>query len=298
MVLEGSKSILMVSVAVVFTAFSFSSLMAEPSLIRIAPNAIDWKMETSWESGYYSQGRDNLDGADLSTVLVDFEEDKIAGGFWFGQSPQADYEEYQAFLAYTETLGAFDISLGLAQVQILGTDESDQEIGFSFATTEGLFGVSIVLDTYYSFAADGWFGELSLSRHLEYFEDFHYEVSAILGYNMGYIRDGHLGFNHAEVAWGFEYHVNPRISVVGYSAFSWALGTQLSCDGDKLFVQRYAIWFSHSGWLLKKKQESLTFIHLIPIANSFPSRDDWMGLRLCRRLCLLETNRGSNPGCL
>lgn len=217
----------------------------EPSPIQIRPNIVNWKMETNWESQYFSQGRDNLDGAPLSTVTVGFEENKFSGGFWFGQSTQVDYREYQSFLEYTESFADIDVTLNATQVQFVGTDETDQELGLSLVWNEVAWGVSLALDSYYSVESEGWFGEIGFSKHLEYFEKLHYDISASLGYNMGYVSDGHLGINNAELVWAFEYHMNSRVSVVGYTAYSWALGSQNTCDGDQCLQNslRYGFGF-------------------------------------------------------
>jgi len=227
------------------TLYLDASNLGEPSVIQIRPSMVNWNMETNWESQYFSQGRDNLDGAPLSTITVDFEEGHFSGGFWFGQSTGVDYREYQSFLGFSESFGIVDVSLNATQVQIVETDEFDQELGVSLSLGS-VRGIDLVMDSYYSVESDGWFGEFGISKHLEYFENFHYDVHASVGYNMGYISEGHLGMNNAELVWTFEYHVNPTMSVVGYSGYSWALGAKNAFEGDRCLQNsvRYGFGFS------------------------------------------------------
>ena len=59
-------------------------------------------MHGGWESRYFSEGRDALDGKSLWVGSFEFGYDHFSGGVWYGRSSNHSYDELQYSFALTQ----------------------------------------------------------------------------------------------------------------------------------------------------------------------------------------------------
>ena len=117
-----------------------------------------------WESNYFSEGRDSLDGDSLVAGSFEMGWEHLAGGVWLGTSPDQDYDEMQLTLALTQSFGDFEFYGGYTHLRFPSDGSHDNEIGAGFVWSGLPMDVELSADAYYSFNADGYFAEIAASR--------------------------------------------------------------------------------------------------------------------------------------
>jgi hypothetical protein len=76
---------------------------------------------------------------------------------------------------------------------------------------------------YYSFEAQGGFGELAVLREQALHEKSVLTLRGILGINDGYVVEGHNGFNHVQFRLGVTNYPIKRLEILSYGAYNFAL---------------------------------------------------------------------------
>jgi hypothetical protein len=186
-----------------------------------------------WESRYFSQGRDALDGDSLAASSAEISWQHFSAGLWHGFSPDQNYDETKLSLAVTESLGDFEFYAGYTHLWFPHADEEDNEIGVGLAWSGLPWGLEVAVDGAYAFQADGSFWEVALNREFAAAESLTLTSSAILGLNQGFVADGHDGVNHLAFRLGAEYAISDSWAVTTHAAWSWALNRQAGAAGDE-----------------------------------------------------------------
>ena len=65
-----------------------------------------------WESRYFSEGRDALEGSSIWTGSIELGYDHLSGGVWYGRSSNHRYDELQYSLNLSEETGHFSFYAG------------------------------------------------------------------------------------------------------------------------------------------------------------------------------------------
>lgn len=189
-------------------------------------------VHAGWESMYFSEGRDSLDGDSLFYSSFEFGLEHFTGGIWYGSSPNQTYDEMRLAAAVTEKLDDYEFYLGLTHLQFASDDTDDNEIGAGLARSNLPYDLEITFDAYFSMQADGAFSEVSLSRSFSMNENLNLTATGIYGINHGYISDGHDGSNHIAAQIGMAYSFTESIALIAYTTYSWALRKQSFRPGD------------------------------------------------------------------
>lgn len=187
---------------------------------------------TSWESRYFSEGRDNLDGDSLWVNHIEYQWQTFAAGLWYGTSPDQSYDELQLSLAWHRKFGNIESYMGYTHVRLPSEDEHDHEVGAGIAYTGLPYDIEVALDAYHSFEADGFFAELSASREWNLTGALTTSLTAILGCNQGYVADGHDGANHVAASWGISHALSESLTIGGHATYSWAIDRDAGAAGD------------------------------------------------------------------
>ncbi len=197
---------------------------------------IDVSYYGGWDSHYYSEGRDNLDGDSLIVNDVQLGWEFISGGLWYVASPDQSYDELQAILAVTQSVGNFAFYLSYTHLQFPSDNFRDNEVGAGVA----LFGLpanlQLAADVYYSFDADGSFAELAAVREFTLTESLSIAGMGIFGINQGYISDGHDGSNHFALKLESTYTISDSISIIAQITQSWEIDRETDSPGDDPLV--------------------------------------------------------------
>ncbi len=181
-----------------------------------------------WESRYVTEGRDNLDGDGLASVSSDFS----LGGFtfapWLAYGYDSSYRELNLNFIYGHKLtDQFQIYGGYTYLRsrLTGENATDHEVSVDLVYTPGtLFELSG--SYYHSFDADGSFWELSLRHNKALNDKAILTLRGILGFNEGYIADGHNGLNHLQLRVGLDWHPVSRFEISSYAAYNFAIDSK------------------------------------------------------------------------
>lgn len=192
-------------------------------------------LTAAYDSAYVSEGRDNLDGDDLFGTTLELGAYGFTGGLWYAHSPNAGYDEFNAFLEYGLEIGGFEVYGGYTYLNFPEDDADDHEVGAGIAYGGLPLGITPAVDWYYSFEAEGSFFEASLSSELEVTEWLAFEPFVVVGFNEGYIADGHDGTNHVAAGLVAAVDVTENIGLSGYVAYNWAIDSDPANNpGDEL----------------------------------------------------------------
>lgn len=172
-----------------------------------------------WHSRYVTEGRDNLDGDPIQAATVEVGWNNFTLGGWWGDSPEAGYEETNLSLGWSHTQGDWEYYLSYTWKTFPKDGEYDHEPGAGVAWSGLPWDMSLALDAWHSFDATGTFFELSLNKEIELGGKFSLETTLSLGYNAGYIEDGHHGWNHLGLSLTGHWHFNEAWSV--HASAAW-----------------------------------------------------------------------------
>lgn len=205
---------------------------------------MDIHFQTGLESRYSLEGRDSLDGDAISATSLDLGWGRFTGGFWYGWSPDQDYEESRITLGLSEQVGNFEFYAAYTHLKFPESD--DNEVGVGGVWSGLPLQINVALDAYYSFDADGAFWELGLSRAVDVSERLTFTGAGMFGINDGYIPDGHSGANHFGLRLGSEYQLTQSLVITGHATYSWALQRSSRLAGDEQLGD-----FPHGGFGLE-----------------------------------------------
>jgi len=184
------------------------------------------------DSHYVSEGRDNLDGDALAGVTVEGASGGLSGGVWYAESPDRDYTELNLYAGYGFEVGEWEWSAGFTYLDFISDDADDTEFGVGVTYGNLPFGLTAGLEGYYSFDAEGAFFEASVSQETEVEEWLTLAPSLILGWNEGYIADGHDGANHIEVRIEATIALTDAFEMGIYAAHTWGMDADPGSYGD------------------------------------------------------------------
>lgn len=122
-------------------------------------------LHLGWESRYFSEGRDSLDGDSLITTSLEVGFEHFTFGYWYGISPEQNYDELQLTAAYSNHFGDFDYYFSFTHFElstVFPEREFDNEFGFGIAYTGLPYNFGLSLDSYYSFLEEGYFTEFTI----------------------------------------------------------------------------------------------------------------------------------------
>lgn len=216
------------------------------SIISLEPTesaaAIDSLAYIGWDSRYFSEGRDNLDGSSLISGGLDIAGEHFGAGVWFGFSPDEDYDELQLSLSLSESVGAFDFYVSYTYLHFEFENSDDNEVGVGTAWSGSPLDIGLAIDFNYSFAANGYFVEVTANKAVEITDQLALDFSVPFGVNQGYVSDGHDGGNYIACSVALEYALSDAISIAAHTSYSWELGSDANLAGDDQLVD-----FFHAG---------------------------------------------------
>lgn len=207
-----------------------------------AHESVEGHVHLGWESSYFSEGRDSLDGDSLFVGSFEMGWKHLAGGVWYGYSPDRRYDELQLTLALTQSIGDFEFYGGFTHLRFPFDGSYDNEIGAGVVWSGFPMDVELSADLYYSFDADGYFAEISASREFSITDRLSLNVAVLFGINQGYVTDGHDGANNIALRLGLGFALSDSVTVTVHTTYSWALGKDAGSPGDD-----YLIDFGHWG---------------------------------------------------
>lgn len=236
------RSIILLSLSGTLAAYGHAPEADLPFDNPHAHERIEGHAHAGWDSRYASEGRDNLGGDSLWTGSMELGWKGLAGGAWYGRSPDGDYDELQLSLAYTGHVGNVGFHVGYTHLRFPWDGSKDDELGTGIEWTGLPLQLVMAADTYYSFEAGGCFSEMSVTRDFEITENLSLDLSSSFGLNHGYVADGHYGANHFALQLGARYALTDSVSLTAHTTSSWALEKDANAPGDDSLFD-----FFHAG---------------------------------------------------
>ena len=200
-------------------------------------------VHVGWDSHYASEGRDALDGDSLWTASAEFSWEHLAGGIWYGSSPDQSYDELQLTLGLSQKIGEVEFYGGYTYLRFPFDGTDDHELGAGLVWSELPLGLALAADVSYSSEAEGYFAEFSMFRELQLSDQWSLEAAGVFGVNQGYVSDGHDGANHFALGLSTEYALTEEYSILSHVSYNWAAGREPDASGDELLVN-----FFHGGF--------------------------------------------------
>ena len=231
-----------------FSAISFAhereTTVTQPHLQTSEEDVLSVNYSASWESRYYLEGRDVLDGDSIVSQTLELQWQSLALAVWYGNSTEQHYDELHTALILHHEFGS-DIEgyLGYNHVRFPhGDGHHDHEIHTGLSCAGLPCDLEVALDAYHSFEADGFFAELSANREWELSEKLSTSLTAMFGVNQGYVADGHDGANHLGLSWGLSYTLSESLAIVGHTTYNWGIDRKAGAPDDDLLKD-----FFHAG---------------------------------------------------
>ena len=198
-----------------------------------------------WQSRYFSEGRDVLNGDSLFTSSFGINFDNLSFGYWYAISPEQDYDELQLSVTYSNNLGGFDYYFSFTHFEfsnVFPTRAFDNEVGFGISYSNLPYNIGVSLDAYYSFIAQGYFTTLTVDYSKDLTDSLSLTASTVVGMNQNYITDGHDGLDNWSFRLDLEYALSEDWALSSYLAYSLPLDRDSDAPDDDLLTN-----FSHSG---------------------------------------------------
>ncbi|MFM7180526.1 MAG: hypothetical protein ACKO2G_03555 [Verrucomicrobiales bacterium] len=246
MSLKASVPFLVCCFASTLTVFGHEPEAHQPFERPHDHESIEGHAHLGWESRYFSEGRDNLDGDSLLVGSFEMGWKHLTGGVWYGYSPDQRYDELQLALSLSQSIGDFEFYGGYTHLRFPFDGAHDNELGAGITWSGLPLDVELSADIYYSFDAEGFFAEISANREFYITDNLSLNVSVPFGINQGYVADGHDGANHIAISAGLEFALTDSISVTAHTAYSWALSRAATSPGDEQLID-----FFHGGTALQ-----------------------------------------------
>lgn len=178
---------------------------------------------SGWESHYYSEGRDNLDGDSLIVTDFQLSWELLTTEVWYAASPDQSYDELQAILLVSQSFEDLGFCVSYTHLQFPSDNLKDNEVGVGLVIMNLPAELQLLADAYYSFDADGSFAEISAVRQFAFTESLNIAGVGIFGMNQGYIADGHDGSNHFALRLESTYAISDSVSLTAQLTQSWEM---------------------------------------------------------------------------
>ena len=184
-----------------------------------------------WESRYFSEGRDALDGKSLWTGSVELGY-KHSAEFGMVGPPIMLMMNYSMVFRLQEK-NDWSFYAGYTHLVFSKDNESDDEWSFGLAHDNLPYSLGTSLDGTYSMDAEGVFYEWSSYREFSLGEKSAVLISGILGLNDGYVSDGHDGANFNALSVGLERNITDNFLISCHGMQSLAIDHDLTLAGDE-----------------------------------------------------------------
>ena len=189
-------------------------------------------VHVGWESRYFSEGRDALDGKSLWTGSVELGYKHFSGGFWYGRSSNHAYDELQYSISLTQEKNDWSFYAGYTHLVFSKEDETDDEWSFGIAYDDLPYSLGTSIDGTYSMDAKGFFYEWSTYHEFSIGEKSAALITGTLGLNDGYVSDGNDGANFYALSAQVDRKLSNNYLVFCHVMQSFAIDRDLTLAGD------------------------------------------------------------------
>lgn len=190
----------------------------------------EWHAHLFYESRYISEGRDNLAGKGIYSVSTEFTFKDLTIVPWLAEGVDTNYSEFNVNIVYGFKLDEdMEIYAGYNHLQSdeSGNQSSDNEISLDMAYFLDQR-LKLTATLYYSFDAEGAFTEIGINKRYQFDNRLSLNIGATVGFNAGYVTDGHDGINHGQLQAGVTYQLMDKMELYAMTAYSAAIDRDVS----------------------------------------------------------------------
>ncbi|GEK54530.1 hypothetical protein PES01_13750 [Pseudoalteromonas espejiana] len=186
---------------------------------------LDIHIHPLWESRYVSQGRDNLNTDGIASIAAEFNYENLAFIPWHATGVSSGYNELNLNVIYaanlTERLTLYS-GFNHIKTNEEGVKSNNNELSLDFeyyftSDTQALASM------YHALQAHGTFIELAIKKDYLIAESLMFALTTGVGFNHGYINDGHNGANNIKITANLTYQLLDKLSVQSYVSYSAAI---------------------------------------------------------------------------
>ncbi len=184
-----------------------------------------WYSRVSVESDYITEGRNNLSGSGLYSMSTEVNYGNFSLIPWFAKGISSDYSEVNLNVNYgvysTDKLEVF-VGYGYLKSNTADVSATDHEVNIDFSYDYSN-DKQLLASIYHSFDADGLFSEITFIKSYKFYDALLVDLSSSLGFNSGYISDGHNGLNYVQLRAHTSYVLQNKIELHAYTSYSLAI---------------------------------------------------------------------------
>jgi hypothetical protein len=201
-------------------------LMNQAGAQEAGNGGVTGELGAAWDSHYISEGRDNLEEGGLFTTVMEAGASLPVGELGlmssYGSGYDVDYTEINLGAGWTVPLGDVEVTAGYTYLDFHADDEDDHEVSLDLAYT-GWGGVTPFAGGYYSFEAEGTFMEAGVASEYAPHERLVIEPYVLIGFNEGYVANGHDGANHIAVGASVSFALKENLNLGASLSYTAAI---------------------------------------------------------------------------
>lgn len=192
-----------------------------------------------WESAYYLEGRNSLDGDSIASANLELNYKNFIAGAWYGFSPESDYDEANFYLEYGFELGGFEAFIGYTGLLFLSDDTFDHDLSIGVNTPELPGGLVASATAIRTLRGDGVYYTAALSREFNPLTHLTLAPSISVNFNNDYIADGGEGLDHLLFRLDASYEIDHRWILEGFLAYSMAVDSNSNNHPDDELLEDF-----------------------------------------------------------
>lgn len=200
------------------------------------------RLDTNITSSYITEGRDNLSNNGLAAVSTELSHNNFSIMPWLAKGIGTDYSELNLNMSYSSML-ADNLELVSGYTYLYANEDQDSandheiSIELIYTINEQL---QLISSNYYSVDAKGTFLDFSINKQLPLSDALSLEFKASVGFNAGYIAQGHNGINHVQLTSQISYQLIEPLQVFAHSNYSVAINKDaVNYSDDQLLTDAF-----------------------------------------------------------
>lgn len=196
---------------------------------------LEISLNGAWDSRYVSEGRDNLDGNSLLSTTLEVGYAGFTFSTWYANSPDVAYSELDLGIEYGFEVNDWEAYFGFVHLRYPHDDATENELGAGLAYNGLPWGFVPAVAWTYLAETDGSFFEASIVRPIEITDSISVEPGVIVGFNGGYMGDGHDGANHVALVFPVGLALTENVELSAYASYQWEIDSDPAhCPDDEL----------------------------------------------------------------
>lgn len=202
----------------------------------------DLQLDANIASDYITEGRDNLSNNGLAAMSTELSHNNFTVMPWLAKGIGTDYSEFNLNMNYTSVL-TDNLEIVSGYTYLYASEEQDSandheiSIELIYTINEQL---QLISSNYYSVDAKGTFLDFSINKQLPLSDALSLEFKASVGFNAGYIAQGHNGINHVQFTSQISYQLIDQLQVYAHSNYSVAINKDaVNYSDDQLLTDAF-----------------------------------------------------------